>query len=92
MTAQFEAAGSSRFYLSEDGAILGKVCTDKYSRHQQPVKWLLHDYLEKRWLLQTDAAKEYRSLRVLQRAGLRTPAVLAGACRCSRAMSAAPCC
>ncbi|MDP5292832.1 lipopolysaccharide kinase InaA family protein [Oceanimonas sp. CHS3-5] len=73
LTDEFEAVGSSRFYLSEDGAILGKVSTDRYSRRRQPLKWLLHDYLEKRLLLQTDAAKEYRSLRILQKAGLRTP-------------------
>jgi serine/threonine protein kinase len=73
LTDEFEAVGSSRFYLSEDGTVLGKVSADKYSRQRQPLKWLLHDYLEKRWLLQTDAAKEYRSLRILQKAGLRTP-------------------
>lgn len=72
-TDKFEVLGSSRFYLSEDGCILGKVTSDKYSRVKNPVKWLLHDYLEKRLLLQADAAKEYRSLITLRRTGLRTP-------------------
>lgn len=52
---------------------MGKVTTDKYNRIKKPVKWLLHDYLEKRLLLQADAAKEYRSLMILRRTGLRTP-------------------
>ena len=72
-TEKFELLGSSRFYLSEDGCILGKITTDKYNRIKNPVKWLLHDFLEKRLLLQADAAKEYRSLMTLRRAGLRTP-------------------
>lgn len=72
-TAEFEAMGSSRFYLSEDGHVVGKVTANKYNRRHEPVKWLLHDYLEKWVLLQADAAKEYRSLMILRRASLRTP-------------------
>lgn len=72
-TEKCELLGSSRFYISEDGCILGKVTSDKYSRTNHPIKWLLHDYMEKRLLLQADAAKEYRSLMTLRRAGLRTP-------------------
>lgn len=73
ITEKCESLGSSRFYLSEDGYILGKVTSDKYSRINNPIKWLLHDYMEKRLLLQADAAKEYRSLMILRRSGLRTP-------------------
>src|SRR5699024_8869541 len=69
-TEAFEAVASSRFFLSEDGKILAKVVPDKYDRRQAPLKWLGRDYLEKRWLLQTDAHKEYRCGRILQRIGL----------------------
>jgi tRNA A-37 threonylcarbamoyl transferase component Bud32 len=72
-TAAFEAIGSNRFYLSEDGRLLAKVISDKYAKHQTPLKWFGRDYLEKRWLLQSDARKEFLSLRILQRAGLATP-------------------
>lgn len=72
-TAAFEAIGSSRFYLSEDGHLLAKAISDKYAKRRAPLRWLWRDYLEKRWLLQLDARKEFSSLRVLQRAGLRTP-------------------
>ncbi len=72
-TATFEAAGSSRFYLSDDGRILAKVVPDKFSKWRAPLSWLSRDYLEKRWLLQSDARKEFLSLRILQRAGLTTP-------------------
>lgn len=73
ITKSFEAVGCSKFYLSEKGDILAKVVTDKYSRSEHFLKWLLRDYLEKRILLQTDAAKEYHSLMILRRAGLRVP-------------------
>lgn len=72
-TAAFEAAGSSRFYLSADGHILAKVVPDKFTKRQTPLSWLGRDYLEKRWLMQSDARKEFLSLRILQRAGLATP-------------------
>ncbi|CBV42851.1 lipopolysaccharide kinase InaA family protein [Halomonas elongata] len=72
-TAAFEAMGSSRFYVSQDQRILAKVVPDKFSKRRHPLKWLLHDYLEKRWLMQSDARKEFLSLRILQRAGLRVP-------------------
>ncbi|WP_108444435.1 lipopolysaccharide kinase InaA family protein [Halomonas denitrificans] len=72
-TQAFEALGSSRFFVSQDQKILAKVVPDKFPRRQAPLKWLLRDYLEKRWLGQTDARKEYRSLQVLRRAGLATP-------------------
>nr|WP_282103402.1 lipopolysaccharide kinase InaA family protein [Halomonas getboli] len=72
-TAAFEAVGSSRFYLSQDGQILAKVVPDKFAKRKAPVSWFRRDYLEKRWLLQSDARKEFLSLRVLQRAGLTTP-------------------
>lgn len=72
-TAQFEAIGSSRFFVSRDGKLLAKVVPDKFRKAQAPLKWLLRDYLEKRWLAQCDARKEYNSLRILRRAGLATP-------------------
>ena len=72
-TQAFEAAGSSRFYTSNDQRILAKVVPDKFFKRRAPLKWLLRDYLEKRWLLQTDARKEYLSLQILRRAGLQTP-------------------
>ncbi|SFU43163.1 RIO1 family regulatory kinase/ATPase [Halomonas korlensis] len=72
-TKAFEAVGSSRFYLSRDQRFLAKVVQDKFSKRRAPVKWLLRDYLEKRWLFQSDAHKEYQSLQILRRAGLKTP-------------------
>ncbi|ERS82350.1 lipopolysaccharide kinase InaA family protein [Halomonas sp. PBN3] len=72
-TQEFEAVGSSRFFLSRDGNVLAKVVPDKFERRRRPVQWLLRDYLEKRWLGQCDARKEYFSLRVLRQAGLTTP-------------------
>ncbi|MBS8269946.1 hypothetical protein DYI26_14615 [Halomonas litopenaei] len=72
-TAAFEAVGSSRFFVSQDGRILAKVVPDKFSKTLEPFKWLARDYLEKRWLAQSDARKEYLSMRILKRAGLRTP-------------------
>lgn len=72
-TEAFEAVGSSRFFLSKDGQILAKVVPDKFDRRQAPLQWLGRDYLEKRWLGQSDARKEYRSLQILRRAGLSTP-------------------
>lgn len=72
-TAAFEAVGSSRFYLSQDNQILAKVVPDKFAKRQAPLSWLSRDYLEKRWLMQSDARKEFLSLRILQRAGLTTP-------------------
>lgn len=72
-TAAFEAVASSRFYLSEDGSILAKVVPDKFAKRREPLNWLARDYLEKRWLLQSDARKEFLSLRVLHRTGLATP-------------------
>jgi len=72
-TAAFEAVGSSRFYISADQRILAKVVPDKFDRRATPTKWLLRDYLEKRWLGQSDARKEFLSLEILRRAGLATP-------------------
>jgi tRNA A-37 threonylcarbamoyl transferase component Bud32 len=72
-TQAFEAVGSSRFYVSEDQRILAKVVPDKFFKRRSPLKWLLRDYLEKRWLLQSAARKEYLSLLILRRAGLQTP-------------------
>ncbi|QOR39027.1 hypothetical protein HNO52_11235 [Billgrantia diversa] len=72
-TQEFEAIGSSRFFLSRDGHLLAKVVPDKFRKRQAPMKWLLRDYLEKRWLGQCAARKEFRSLRILRRAGLATP-------------------
>lgn len=72
-TAAFEAMGSSCFYVSQDQRILAKVVPDKFRKRQHPLKWLSHDYLEKRWFMQSDARKEFLSLRILQRAGLRIP-------------------
>lgn len=72
-TASFEAVGSSRFYLSADERILAKVVPDKFDRRRAPLAWACRDYLEKRWLLQSDARKEFLSLRILRRAGLATP-------------------
>ncbi|MDI5920879.1 lipopolysaccharide kinase InaA family protein [Halomonas sp. LR5S13] len=72
-TAAFEAVGSSHFFLSADRQILAKVVPDKFLKREAPLKWLLRDYLEKRWLAQSDARKEFLNLRILRRAGLRTP-------------------
>ncbi|ALM52810.1 lipopolysaccharide kinase InaA family protein [Halomonas huangheensis] len=72
-TEAFESVGSSRFYTSTDGLILAKVVRDKFCQRREPFKWLTRDYLEKRWLGQSDARKEYLSMRILKRAGLRTP-------------------
>ncbi|MDR9439900.1 MAG: lipopolysaccharide kinase InaA family protein [Halomonas sp.] len=72
-TEAFEAVGSSRFYVSADQQILAKVVPDKVQKREAPLKWLLRDYLEKRWLGQSDARKEYLSLGILRRAGLKTP-------------------
>jgi len=72
-TQAFEAVGSSRFFVSQDQRILAKVVPDKFARCQAPFKWLLRDYLEKRWLGQSDARKEFLSLQILRRAGLATP-------------------
>ncbi|MCE8014981.1 hypothetical protein HOP62_02690 [Halomonas sp. MCCC 1A17488] len=72
-TAQFESIGSSRFFTSSDGNLVAKVVPDKYSRWQSPLKWLMRDYLEKRWLGQCDAREEYESLQILKQAGLTTP-------------------
>lgn len=72
-TQAFEAVGSSRFYVSQNRRILAKVVPDKFNKREAPFKWLLRDYLEKRWLGQSDARKEYLSLQVLRRAGLATP-------------------
>ncbi|MBY6208234.1 MULTISPECIES: lipopolysaccharide kinase InaA family protein [Halomonas] len=72
-TEAFEAVGSSRFFVSEDGRILAKVVPDKFSKTLEPFKWLTRDYLEKRWLAQSDARKEYLSMRILDNAGLTTP-------------------
>ncbi|RTQ98701.1 lipopolysaccharide kinase InaA family protein [Halomonas nitroreducens] len=72
-TAAFEAVASSRFYLSEDGRLLAKVVPDKFHKRHRPLGWVWRDYLEKRCLLQSDARKEYLSLRILQDAGLATP-------------------
>jgi serine/threonine protein kinase len=72
-TEAFESVASSRFFLSRDGKILAKVVPDKFDKRQAPLKWLGRDYLEKRWLLQSDARKEFRSGRTLQRLGLSTP-------------------
>lgn len=72
-TDAFEALASSRFFLSRDGQILAKVVPDKFDRRQAPFKWLGRDYLEKRWLGQSDARKERHSARILQHLGLNTP-------------------
>lgn len=72
-TSDFEAAGSSQFYLSREGHILAKIVADKFAWRRRPVQWLLRDYLEKRWLGQCDARKEFQSLQVLRQAGLTTP-------------------
>lgn len=72
-TDAFESQASSRFFLSPDAKVLAKVVPDKFNRSTCTLKWLGRDYLEKRWLFQFDARKEYRCGRILQRIGLRTP-------------------
>lgn len=72
-TETFESVASSRFFLSQDAHILAKVVPDKFDKRRMPLKWLGRDYLEKRWLLQTDAHKELRCGRILQKLGLKTP-------------------
>ena len=72
-TANFEALGSSRFFLTPDKRMLAKISTDKWSKHEKPVKWLLQDYIEDRLFLQTNARMEYRYLNLLRQTGLLTP-------------------
>lgn len=72
-TDAFESVASSRFFLSPDDRILAKVVPDKFDRASHTLKWLGRDYLEKRWLFQLDARKEYRCGQILQRIGLPTP-------------------
>lgn len=72
-TEAFESVASSRFFLSADDELLAKVVPDKFDRSHHTLKWLGRDYLEKRWLFQLDARKEYRCGRILQRMGLTTP-------------------
>ncbi|WP_051234065.1 hypothetical protein [Halomonas halocynthiae] len=72
-TDVFESVASSRFFLSKNNKILAKVVPDKFNRTHQTLKWLGRDYMEKRWLFQFDARKEYHCGRILQRLGLSTP-------------------
>lgn len=72
-TQEFEQHGSSRFYVSDDQTLLAKVVPDKFDKRRHPFDWFIRDYLEKRWLLQVDARKEFLSLSILNKAGLRTP-------------------
>ncbi|EPC04119.1 hypothetical protein L861_02070 [Litchfieldella anticariensis FP35 = DSM 16096] len=72
-TQEFEQHASSRFYVSDDQTVLAKVVPDKFDKRHHPFQWFGRDYLEKRWLLQTDARKEFLSLRILRKAGLQTP-------------------
>ena len=67
---RLERIGSSHFYLEPASQTLFKFARDKYAWHRQPLKWLAQDLLEKRLLAGGDAVKEWRSNRILHRAGL----------------------
>lgn len=69
---RLERIGSSRFYLEKTTRTLFKVVEDKYDRRHHPGKWFARDILEKRLLYANDATKEWRSNRILRRAGLAT--------------------
>ncbi|WP_136067777.1 lipopolysaccharide kinase InaA family protein [Modicisalibacter radicis] len=70
--ATLERIGSSAFYLDETGGSLYKLVRDKYDWRQQSAKWLFRDLLDKRLSGRSAAAREYRSNRIIRRAGLRT--------------------
>lgn len=67
-----EQVGSSAFYLDEAGGSLYKLIRDKYDWRKQTAKWLLRELLDKRLSGRSAAAREYRSNRIIRRAGLRT--------------------
>ncbi|WP_162500841.1 hypothetical protein [Modicisalibacter coralii] len=66
-----EDVGSSRFYLDAHGTRLFKIVTDKYDWRRRPMKWLLRDLLEKRLSGRFAGYREYRSNRIIRRAGLK---------------------
>lgn len=70
--ATLERIGSSAFYLDETGGSLYKLVGDKYDWRRQTAKWLLRDLLDKRLSGRFAAAREYRSNRIIRRAGLKT--------------------
>ncbi|WP_156816471.1 RIO1 family regulatory kinase/ATPase [Oceanimonas smirnovii] len=72
-TENFELLGSSTFFISENEKVIGKVKPDKYNIKTNLLKWFFHDFVEKRIFFQTDAIKEYRSLNIIKKAGLKTP-------------------
>ena len=69
---RLEAIGSSHFYLERDTQTLFKLVRDKYDARHRFAKWLSRDILDKRLLGGGDAFKEWRSNRILRRAGLQT--------------------
>jgi len=71
-TEEMNSLGSSLFYMG-DRNILVKMAPDKYKKRLNPLKWFFRDYLEKRLLLQFDARKEFKSLNILKKAGLKVP-------------------
>ncbi|RXE48222.1 hypothetical protein [Chromohalobacter israelensis] len=73
-TRHMEAVGSSRFYLEPRSNTLFKLIADKFTAKRQPLNWWLRDILEKRLLGGFDALKEWRSNRLIRRAGLKAVA------------------
>lgn len=70
--ATLEQIGSSAFYLDETGGSLYKLVRDKYDWRKRTGKWLFRDLLDKRLSGRFAAAREYRSNRIIRRAGLKT--------------------
>jgi len=72
-----EEMASSEFYFDKETGVLAKVKSDKYRWRQRPLRWLLRDFIDKRFFFQFEARKEVRSKKILQQAGLLTPRCLA---------------
>lgn len=72
-----EGMASSEFYFDTSSGTLAKIKSDKYRWRQRPLRWLLRDFIDKRFFFQFEARKEVRSKKILQQAGLRTPRCLA---------------
>lgn len=67
-----ESMGSSRFFLHPASGSLCKMAVNKYSPRTQFWQWLGRDVIERRWLGKVDALREWRSNRIMKKAGLKT--------------------
>ncbi|WP_042010901.1 lipopolysaccharide kinase InaA family protein [Aeromonas fluvialis] len=67
-----ESMGSSRFFWHPASGSLCKLAVNKYSPRTQFWRWLGRDVIERRWLGKVDALREWRSNRIMQKAGLKT--------------------